>query len=75
MKISMTIAASTLVLAGTAFAQSHGAAWKAPRTPWGQPDLQGIWDSKTITSLERPSQYTGREFLTDEEVAALERKA
>ena len=50
-------------------------AWKAPRTPWGHPDLEGIWDSKTITPMERPAEATGREFLTDEEVAALERQA
>ncbi len=47
----------------------------APRTPWGDPDLQGIWSSKTQTPLERPAEYAGREFLTDEEVAALERGA
>ncbi len=42
-----------------------------PRTPDGQPDLQGAWSFATITPLERPSQYTGRELLTPEEVAAL----
>src|SRR5438477_11988306 len=47
----------------------------APRTPWGEPDLQGIWDSKVITPLERPAKYADREFLTDEEVAALERQS
>ena len=47
----------------------------APRTPWGDPDLEGIWSSKTQTPLERPAKYAGREFLTDEEVAALERGA
>ena len=50
-------------------------AWTVPRTPWGHPDLEGIWDSKTITPLERPAQSAGKEFLTDEEVAALERQA
>jgi hypothetical protein len=47
----------------------------APRTPWGEPDLQGIWDSKIITPMERPDKYADREFLTDEEVAALEKAA
>jgi hypothetical protein len=47
----------------------------APRTPWGDPDLQGIWDSKIITPLERPDTFADREFLTDEEVAALEATA
>ena len=29
--------------------------WTPPRTPWGDPDLQGIWDYRTLTPLERPS--------------------
>jgi hypothetical protein len=44
-----------------------------PRTPWGDPDLQGVWNSKTLTPLERPDKFAGREFLTDEEAAALEK--
>ena len=48
--------------------------WLPARTPWGDPDLGGIWNSKTQTPLERPDQYAEREFLTDEEVAALERQ-
>ena len=42
----------------------------APRTPWGDPDLQGVWNHGTITPLERPPEYAGRELLTEEEVAA-----
>ena len=49
--------------------------WTPPRTPWGEPDLQGIWDSRTITPLERPSELAGQEFLTDEQVAELEQQA
>ena len=43
-----------------------------PRTAWGQPDLQGIWDFRTITPLERPEDLADREFLTEEEAANLE---
>ena len=39
------------------------------RTPWGEPDLQGIWSYASITPLQRPSELAGREFLTEEEVA------
>lgn len=46
--------------------------WDAPRTAWGHPDLQGVWDPTTGTPLERPSQYKDREFLTDEEAAERE---
>ena len=41
-----------------------------PRTPWGDPDLQGIWSYATFTPLQRPVDLAGREFLTPEEVAA-----
>ena len=43
----------------------------ATRTPWGDPDLQGMWTSSTYTPLERPEQFADREFLTDEERAEL----
>ena len=46
--------------------------WTPARTPWGAPDLTGIWSSKHSTPLERPDEYAGREFLTDEEIAALD---
>ena len=39
------------------------------RTPWGDPDLQGIWSYATFTPLQRPATLAGREFLTPEEVA------
>jgi hypothetical protein len=45
-----------------------------PRTPDGKPDLHGIWDFRTITPLERPNQFAGKETLTAEEVAALEQR-
>jgi hypothetical protein len=45
------------------------------RTPWGHPDLRGIWNNSTITPLERPAAYAGREFLTPEEIRALNEAA
>jgi hypothetical protein len=48
---------------------------KMPRTPWGDPDLQGVWDYKTITPLERPQNLAGREFLTTDEADQLEARA
>ena len=44
--------------------------WTTPRTPDGQPDLQGLWGNKTITPTERPDSAEGRAYLTDEEMAA-----
>ena len=45
-----------------------------PRTPWGDPDLQGIWNNFTITPLEHPANLGDQEFLSPEEAAALERQ-
>ena len=47
----------------------------APRTPWGDPDLQGTYTNKTTTPLQRPEDLADREFLTQEEVANRERAA
>ena len=44
------------------------------RTPWGTPDLQGVWDFRTVTPLERPDEFEGKEFLTAEEAAEFEQK-
>jgi hypothetical protein len=44
----------------------------APSTPWGEPDLQGIWTSDAETPLQRPAKYANREFFTDEERAELD---
>ena len=45
--------------------------WEVPRLADGRPDLQGIWASDSATPLQRPEELGDREFLTDEEVAAL----
>jgi hypothetical protein len=41
--------------------------WVAPRTPWGDPDLQGVWNDATSTPLQRPSARAGKDVLSDEE--------
>jgi len=45
-------------------------AWTAPRTPDGQPDLQGVWTNNMVTPLERSKDLAGKEFYTDAELAA-----
>ena len=45
------------------------AAQDLPRTPWGHPDLQGIWSNTTTTPLQRPEDLEGRASLTAEERA------
>jgi hypothetical protein len=48
---------------------------KVPRTSWGHPDLQGTWANQTLTPLERPAEFADKEFLSEEEAAALEKRA
>ena len=43
-----------------------------PRTAWGAPDLQGVWDFRTLTPFERPRELAGKEVYSDEEVAEFE---
>jgi hypothetical protein len=46
-------------------------AWTVPKTPWGEPDLQGVWSNESMIPFERPERYKDKERLTDEEVAAI----
>jgi hypothetical protein len=46
---------------------------EATITPWGEPDLQGIWTSDGETPLQRPARYANREFFTDDERAELDK--
>ena len=50
------------------------AAQDAPQTAWGAPDLQGVWDFRTITPLQRPEDLGDQVFLTEEEAANLEQE-
>jgi hypothetical protein len=48
--------------------------WTAPRTPDGQPDLQGNWTNGTLTPLERPAEFAGKAFLTESEAIEYEKR-
>ena len=49
-------------------------AWTAPKTPWGDPDLQGTWTSDDCigTPLNRPAQFGDRLYYTEQELAERE---
>ena len=68
------VAASLSVIVVITLSVIPAAAQNVPRTPWGQPDIQGIWDFRTITPLERPTALADKEFLTTEEAANLEQE-
>ncbi len=70
------LASATLVaVAATWLASVPAAAQSSPRTPWGDPDLQGVWDFRTATPMERPEELGNQAFLTAEEAAELEQQA
>lgn len=48
--------------------------WKAPRTPDGVPDLQGLWTNVTITPLQRPANLASKVFFTEAEAQAYEKE-
>ena len=66
-----TRAAMLLLLASTATAQTTGSG-EPPRTAWVRPDLNGVWDFRTGTPLERLDALAGKAVLTEEEAAAVE---
>ena len=66
---------AVISLSAVPAAGQSGEASTAPRTPWGAPDLGGVWDFRTITPLERPEEFAAKETLTAEESAAREARA
>lgn len=70
------LAASVLAIVSPSNAQeavgprTTSTSWVAPRTPWGHPDLQGIWDTASGIPLERPKELGDKAVLTADEIAA-----
>src|SRR5512142_1533419 len=77
MKTLNWIAAAALV-AGTAAgcgSRSQSTSSNAAiKTPWGDPDLQGIWTMEFDTPLQRPARFKDRATLTDQERADLDKQ-
>ena len=70
-------AAAVVVIVGLALTPALAAAQSAEataRTPWGDPDIQGVWDYRTLTPLERPEELGDKAFLTAEEAAEIEQE-
>ena len=67
-------AVAVLVALVSSGATPASAQTAAVRTAWGQPDLRGLWDFRTITPLERPDELADQAFLSEEEAANLEQE-
>ena len=61
------------VLPAVVLAQS-GSETSVVRTAWGDPDLRGVWDYRTMTPLQRSADFAAKAFLSDEEAATYERQ-
>jgi hypothetical protein len=73
MRTQFTAAAGVVLLIASAAAQKP---YAPPKTPWGEPDLQGTWTSQAELGVpfERPADFGTRQSLTDDEFAARERQ-
>jgi hypothetical protein len=75
--VTIAVAAVSAVIslsATPASAQAPAASAAALTTPWGAPDLQGIWTDETDTPLQRSPKFANQEFFTDAQRAELDRQ-
>jgi hypothetical protein len=78
--ISVSIAAAAVGSNTQTSAQAPAASIAAPapaqalKTPWGEPDLQGIWNDEFDTAFQRPAKYANKEFFTEEQREELDKE-
>src|SRR3954468_23862366 len=80
--VAVTVSALSLLMATVSgqapSGQGSGASAQqsgpAPKTSWGEPDLQGIWTSEYQVPLQRPAKYKDKASFTEQEVAALDKE-
>jgi hypothetical protein len=82
MSVAIAVVAGSVVVSAPmapAAAQTSAAPSSTPaapsslKTPWGEPDLQGIWTDETTTPLQRPARYANQEVFSEAERAELDR--
>jgi hypothetical protein len=66
------VAAAEAAGEGAQAGSAAAKAWSSPRTPWGDPDLQGIWTNANITPFERPKEFADKQVLSEQEAAEFE---
>jgi hypothetical protein len=74
--LSITISAIALVVGAAGGVSITGLSAQAPalKTPWGEPDLQGIWTDESDTPLQRSPKFANQEYLTESQRAELDRE-
>jgi len=73
---SITMPAIALVVGVASAVSITGLSAQAPslKTPWGEPDLQGIWTDESDTPLQRSPKFANQEYFTDTQRAELDRE-
>ena len=76
MRRFVNVAGATVTAVGIAILLTSqiSAQERVSRTPWGHPDLQGLWNVGTMTPVERPASAKGRLTMTVDEARALEKQ-
>ena len=70
LKLLITAALFSALSSGLSIAQAPDD-YQIPRTEWGQPDIQGVWNFASNIPMTRPRQFGDREYMTQEEATAL----
>ena len=70
MKIREIVLAIAVAAFATGLAQAQDD-YVVPRTEYGQPDLQGVWNFSSFIPMERPAFFADKEFLTADDIAAI----
>lgn len=72
MKLKLLISAAVFSALGSGASIAQSADdYQVPRTEWGQPDIQGVWNFASNIPMTRPRQFGDREYMTQEEATAL----
>jgi len=71
--VAIAAAAASAAISVRTSAQAPAAIGAALKTPWGEPDLQGIWTDETDTPLQRPAKYANQEFFTEAQRTELDK--
>ncbi len=68
--VGVAVAVALCVSSTSALAQPTAEGYEAERTSWGTPDIQGLWDYRTLTPFERPLELGDKAVLTPAEAEA-----